>query len=123
LPGGVKHSGPNAERKLALSIGEVGWYRFNTMLQYKAQWYGKNILYIGRFTPSSKLCSKCGTVFKELKLKDRSRTCPSCGTQHDRDENAEKNIKLFGLRNQPSTVNVNQKALAYGLRSPLIAFA
>jgi putative transposase len=93
--------------KLALAIGEVGWYKFKTMLEYKAEWYGKNILYIGRFQPSSKLCSHCGTIFKELSLKDRSWTCLSCRTHHERDENAAKNIKNFGLRNKPSTVNVS----------------
>jgi putative transposase len=105
--------------KLALAISEVGWYRFTTMLEYKAQWYGKNVLCIGRFQPSSKLCSHCGTIFKELRLKDRSWTCQVCGTWQERDENAAKNIKTFGLRNRPSTVNVSQEALAYGLRSPL----
>jgi putative transposase len=78
------------------------------MLEYKARWYGKNILYVGRFQPSSKLCYHCETVFKELKLKDRSWTCGSCGAQHDRDENAAINIKNIGLRNRPSTVNVSQ---------------
>jgi putative transposase len=100
--------------KLALSIGEVGWYKFKTMLEYKAQWYGKNILYIGRFQPSSKLCSHCGWVFKELTLKDRSWTCGSCGFHHERDENAAKNIKTFGLRNRPSTANVSQGAVRMG---------
>lgn len=93
--------------KLALAIGEVGWHKFKSMLEYKAEWYGKNIQYIGRFDPSSKLCSTCGNIFKELSLKDRSWTCQSCGTHHDRDVNAAKNIKNFGLRNQPSTVNVS----------------
>jgi putative transposase len=93
--------------KLALAIGEVGWYQFKTMLEYKAKWYGKNILSIGRFTPSSKLCSHCGTIFKELSLKDRFWTCLSCDTHHDRDQNAAKNIKTFGLRNRPLTVNVS----------------
>jgi putative transposase len=100
--------------KLALSIGEVEWYRFTTMLKYKAEWYGKNILYIDRFTPSSKLCSQCGEIFKELTLKDRSWTCGSCGSHHNRDENAAKNIKNFGLRNRPSTVNMSQKAVRMG---------
>lgn len=94
--------------KLALAISEVGWHKFKSMLQYKADWYGKNVIYIGRFQPSSKLCSSCGSIFKELKLSDRSWTCQSCGTKHDRDVNAAKNIKTFGLRNQPSTVNVGQ---------------
>ena len=93
--------------KLALAIGEVGWHKFKTMLEYKAEWYGKNILYIGRFQPSSKLCNTCGTIFKELSLKDRSWTCQSCGTHHERDENAAKNIKSFGLRIKPSAVNVS----------------
>ena len=93
-------------RKLALVIGEVGWHKFKSMLEYKAGWYGKNILYIGRFEPSSKLCSYCGNIFKELSWKDRSWTCGSCGTDHGRDANAAHNIKNFGLRNKPSTVNV-----------------
>ncbi len=93
--------------KLALAIGEVGWHKFKTMLEYKAEWYGKNILYIGRFQPSSKLCNTCGHIFKELSLKDRPWTCQSCGTRHERDVNAAKNIKLFGLRIKPSTVNVS----------------
>ena len=93
--------------KLALAIGEVSWQRFKTMLEYKAEWYGKNILYIGRFQPSSKLCSHCGKIFKELSLKDRSWTCQCCGTNHDRDVNAAYNIKNFGLRSKPSTVNVS----------------
>jgi putative transposase len=92
--------------KLSLATSEVGWHKFKTMLEYKAEWYGKNILYIGRFEPSSKLCSHCGHIFKELSLKDRSWTCLSCGTHHQRDENAANNIKSFGLRNQPATVNV-----------------
>lgn len=95
-------------KKLALAIGEVGWHKFKTMLEYKAEWYGKNILYIGRFQPSSKLCSHCGTIFKELSLKDRSWTCLSCGTHHERDANAAQNIKTFGLRIKPSTVNVSR---------------
>jgi putative transposase len=100
--------------KLALAIGEVGWHKFTSMLEYKAEWYGRNIIYIGRFEPSSKLCSHCGTIFKELSLKDRSWTCQSCGTTHDRDCNAAKNIKNFGLRNKPSTVNVSHQAVRMG---------
>ena len=92
--------------KLALAIGEVGWHKFKTMLEYKAGWSGKNILYIGRFEPSSKLCSHCKTIFKELSLKDRSWTCLCCGTHHQRDANAANNIKNLGLRNQPATANV-----------------
>ena len=95
--------------KLALAIAEVGWSKFKSMLEYKAGWYGKNIVYIGRFEPSSKMCSRCGTIFKELRLKDRSWTCKCCGTHHNRDVNAAINIKNIGLRNRPSTVNVSQE--------------
>lgn len=94
--------------KLALAIGEVGWNSFETKLNYKAQWYGKNIIYIGRFEPSSKICSACGTINKELKLNHREWTCKKCNTTHDRDVNASMNIKNFGLRNQPVSVNVSR---------------
>lgn len=97
--------------KLAFSIGEIGWNKFNTMLEYKAEWYGKNIIRIGRFEPSSKCCSSCGTINKELTLKDRSWTC-KCGETHDRDVNAAINIKKFGLRNKPSNANVRHLACA-----------
>jgi putative transposase len=84
-------------QNLALVIGEVGWHKFKRMLEYKAAWQGKNILYIGRFQPSSKLCSHCGTIFNDLSLKHRSWRCASCGTHHQRDENAAINIKNSGL--------------------------
>lgn len=93
---------------LAKAIGDVSWYQFSQFLEYKAEWYGKNISYIGRFDPSSKICSNCGNIFKELKLSDRIWTCQKCGSEHDRDHNAAINIKNFGLRNQPISVNVNQ---------------
>jgi len=94
------------DHKLSFAIGEIGWYKFNAMLEYKANWYGKNIIRIGRFEPSSKCCSKCGKINKELTLKDRVWTC-KCGVTHDRDINAAINIKNFGLRNKPLIVNVS----------------
>jgi putative transposase len=101
-------AGMMKNHKLALAIGEVGWHKFETMLNYKAEWYGKNIIYIGRFEPSSKICSTCGTINKELKLHHRVWTCLKCQSTHDRDVNAAKNIKSFGLRNQPASVNASQ---------------
>lgn len=92
--------------KLSLAIGEIGWATFKTMLEYKAEWYGKNIITIGRFEPSSKICSTCGTINKELKLQHREWTCQKCKTPHDRDKNAAINIKNFGLRYKPVQVNV-----------------
>ena len=92
-------SGMIKNHKLAQSIQDAGWSTFVTMLEYKAEWYGTNILKIGRFEPSSKTCSNCGYINKELTLKDREWTCVNCGTEHDRDVNAAINIKNFSLRN------------------------
>lgn len=83
---------------LAQAISDVSWSTFVTMLEYKADWYGKNILRIGQFAPSSKTCS-CGVINKDLKLSDREWTCKSCGTTHDRDILAACNIKSFALKN------------------------
>ena len=91
-----------ANHKLALSISDCGWSMFVNMLEYKAEWYGKNILKIGRFEPSSKLCSCCGSINKELTLKDREWTCSNCNTLLDRDVNASINIKNFALKNHLS---------------------
>ena len=87
---------------LAQAISDVSWSTFVTMLEYKADWYGKNILRIGRFAPSSKTCSYCGTINKELTLKDREWTCKSCNSVLDRDINAAINIKSFALKNNLS---------------------
>jgi len=83
---------------LARSVSDAGWGVFVEMLKYKAEWRGKNILQIGRFEPSSKMCSACGRINKDLKLKDREWTC-SCGIVVDRDLNAAINIKSFALKN------------------------
>lgn len=90
--------GMMSNHKLAGAIGDVGWGTFVTMLEYKAEWNGKNILRIGRFEPSSKTCSNCGKINKELTLKDREWLC-SCGILLNRDINAAINIKTFALRN------------------------
>ncbi len=84
---------------LAQSISDAGWGTFVTMLEYKAEWYGKNILKIGTFEPSSKTCSCCGNINKELTLKDREWTCECCGTLLNRDVNAAINVKSFALKN------------------------
>lgn len=87
---------------LSRAIGDMGWSIFKSMLEYKCEWYGKNLSIIGRFEPSSKTCSNCGSINNKLKLVDREWLCNSCGTEHDRDINAAINIRNFGLRNQPS---------------------
>lgn len=82
--------------KLARSISDVSWSNFRTLLEYKCELYGKNLLVIGRFDPSSKMCT-CGYINKELTLADREWTCPRCKTKHDRDILAANNIKKFAL--------------------------
>jgi putative transposase len=88
--------------KLAQAISDAGWSTFVTMLEYKAEWYGKNILKIGRFEPSSKLHANCGHINKELTLSDREWTCPKCGEVVSRDLNSAINIKSFALKNHLS---------------------
>jgi putative transposase len=85
---------------LAQAISDVGWSTFVNQLTYKADWTGKNILTIGRFDPSSKLCSNCGHINKELTLKDRLFVCPACGFEIDRDYQASKNILSFAFAKQ-----------------------
>jgi len=95
-------SGMVKNHKLAQSINDVGWGMFVNMLEYKAEWSGKNILKIGRFDPSSKTCNNCGAINKELKLQDREWTCVGCGSVLNRDINASINIKNFALKNNLS---------------------
>ena len=85
---------------LARSISDVGWSEFFSQLEYKCNNFGKTILKIGRFEPSSKMCSICGTINHDLVLKDRAWTCESCSTTHDRDINAAINIKKMALQEQ-----------------------
>ena len=84
--------------KLAKSILEMGWGEFRRQLDYKAIRYGRNIIYIDTFFPSSKTCSCCGHVKESLKLSDRIFVCESCGSVMDRDHNAGINIEVEGLR-------------------------
>lgn len=83
---------------IAQAITDVSWGEFVRQLEYKAAWYGKNIIRIGRFEPSSKTCSHCGAINKELTLQEREWACV-CGEIIDRDKNAAINIKNFALKN------------------------
>ena len=87
-------------RKLSKHIGDAGWGMFFQFLRYKSDWYGSNIVTIGRFEPSSKTCSNCGYIKHDLTLKDRAWICPACGENHDRDVNAAINIRDFSFVNK-----------------------
>ena len=84
--------------KLAGSIQEMSFYEFKKMLEYKANWYGRKLIFVDRFYPSSKTCNHCGYVNKKLKLSDRQWVCPNCGEIIERDYNAALNIRDEGIR-------------------------
>ena len=84
--------------KLAKSIGDVSWYEFVRMLEYKSNWYGKQISKISSWYPSSQICSDCGFSSGKKPLSVREWTCTNCGSHHDRDINASINILNEGLR-------------------------
>ncbi len=81
---------------LARSISDVSFGMFRSMLEYKAKWYGKQVVVIDRFYPSSKTCSGCGWMNPQMTLSTRNWACNDCGVKHDRDENAAKNILAAG---------------------------
>ena len=84
---------------LAKSISDCGWSELTRQLQYKADWYGRTYVKIGRFVPSSQTCHVCGYKNEETKdLTVRKWTCPQCQTEHDRDINAAINIQNEGLK-------------------------
>lgn len=91
-------SGMVKNHHLARAINEVGFYRFKQILVDKANNNDKKVVFVDRFYPSSKTCSVCGYKKQDLKLSDRSWTCPVCGTKHDRDINAAMNILNEGER-------------------------
>ena len=97
--------------KLSRSIQELSLNRFESIIKYKAIWYGRDIINIDRFYPSSKTCSDCGYINHELKLSDREWICLDCGVLHDRDFNASINIENEGLKMYKNLVGIRNPEL------------
>lgn len=90
-------AGMARNRHIARWISDSAWGEFRAMLAYKAYWYGRQLVVIDRWYPSSKTCSMCGYLLHSLNHGTRHWTCPGCGTRHNRDLNAAKNIRAAGL--------------------------
>ncbi|MHB1954867.1 MAG: RNA-guided endonuclease InsQ/TnpB family protein [Sulfobacillus sp.] len=83
--------------RLARHISDAGWGEFRRQIEYKAKWYGRIVVVVDRWFPSSKTCSKCAHKLDELRLDIRQWTCPKCGTTHDRDINAAQNLLVAAM--------------------------
>lgn len=107
-------------RQLALSISDASWGELVRQLEYKCDWYGRTLVKIDRWFPSSKRCGNCGHVVEKLALNIREWSCPKCGAVHDRDVNAAKNILAAGLAVNVCGANVrpNSQSVEGQLRNP-----
>ncbi len=103
-------------RRLARAISDASWSELIRQLEYKAAWYGRTLIKIDKWYPSTKRCSICGHVLNSLPLAVRQWTCPECGTHHDRDVNAAKNVLAAGL-----AVNACGEAIRPGRAMPATA--
>jgi putative transposase len=92
--------------KLALSISDASWGELIRQLAYKCEWYGRELIKIDRWFPSSKRCGNCGHIVDKLPLNIRDWECPKCGANHDRDINASKNILAAGLAVSVCAANI-----------------
>ena len=90
-------TGMMKNKHLSEAIQEQTLHEFRRQIEYKAEWAGINVIYAGRFYPSSKKCSVCGHIKRDLKLKDRVYKCEVCGLSMDRDENAAKNLEKLAI--------------------------
>ncbi|NUK82596.1 IS200/IS605 family element transposase accessory protein TnpB, partial [Streptomyces lunaelactis] len=82
---------------LARAVSDAAWRELRSMLEYKTAWYGRELITVDRWFPSTRLCSACGVIGEAIPLNVREWTCESCGTTHDRDENAAVNLLTAGL--------------------------
>ena len=97
---------------LARAIADVGMGEFRRQIEYKAAWYGRKVITADRFAPTSKTCSNCGSYREKMPLSVRQWTCPDCGTRHDRDVNAARNILMFSTAGE---AGINARGLGKNL--------
>ncbi|MGW2297116.1 RNA-guided endonuclease InsQ/TnpB family protein [Streptomyces violaceorubidus] len=105
-------------RSLARAISDAAWSQFRSLLEYKAAWYGRNVIAVDRWFPSSKLCSTCGTLHEKMPLNVRTWTC-DCGTTHDRDVNAAKNLLAAGRAVEACGAGVRPQRSSPGRQSAM----
>ena len=98
-------------RPLAKAISDASWSEFVRQVTYKAQWYGRTLISIDRWYPSSKRCSDCGHTVAKIPLNVREWTCPECGAIHDRDVNAARNVLAAGLAVSAHGESINPMSL------------
>ena len=104
---------------LARTISDAAWGDLRGMLEYKCDWYGRDLIVVDRFYPSSKTCSACGHLVAKMPLNIRSWSCPQCGAVHDRDVNAAINLKAAGLAVSACGGGVRPKPGNRGGQSPV----
>lgn len=97
---------------LAGAIADVGMHEFKRQIEYKAAWYGRTVVFANRFAPTSKTCSHCGSYRETMPLSIRQWTCPDCGTHHDRDVNAARNILSFATAGEAGLARGEGKNLS-----------
>jgi putative transposase len=107
-------SGMIKNHNLSKSISDASWSEFFRQLEYKSKWYGKKLCKINRFEPTSKTCNICGCYNKDIDLNTRTWSCPCCGTTHDRDINAAKNILSVGINTELQTSREYKTSDIYG---------
>ncbi len=103
---------------LARAISDASWSEFRSMLEYKAAWYGRDVIAVDRWFPSSRLCSDCGALQGKMPLNVRTWTC-DCGTTHDRDVNAAKNLLAAGRAAEACGAGVRPRRSPPGGRSAM----
>lgn len=86
--------------RLSSKIWDAAWSSIRKQLEYKCKWYGKNLVFVNTFYPSSRTCSCCGYIKEDLTLSDRDWVCPKCHVKHDRDLNASINIRNAGIQDR-----------------------